>query len=169
VGQTRGQLKTRLSAHLSNIRKLKNTSISRHFNSSDHIVWRDLKIGIIDKITPSNTGLNIREATWIDLLNTIATGINQKDEARLILDYQTLAVARHFRHSSSCLPKISHKVQDVSTLALQHFRRIPWVRTRHPNQDERDTAITSNVPRVPQVRGTYYPLFTNTAAQTTGV
>jgi hypothetical protein len=172
VGQTRGQLKCRISAHLSNIRKFKNTSMARHFNSPGHIVWRDFKIGIIDMITPSNTGLNIREATWINLLNTIATGINEKDEARLTLDYQSLAVSRHFRHSPTCLPKITHHIREVSTLALQQYKRIPWVRTRHPNKLQRptandlqsSTASTPHVPRVPQVRGTLFPVLINSQA-----
>jgi hypothetical protein len=62
VGQTRSAIKTRLSAHLSNIRKFKDTSVSRHFNSQGHIVMRDLKISLIDHIKPSPLGLNIREA-----------------------------------------------------------------------------------------------------------
>jgi hypothetical protein len=108
---------------------------------------------------------NITEATWIHHLNTIAAGINRKDEARLILDYQILAVTRHFRHSPTCLPIILSKINDISTLALQHFKRIPWVRTRHPANDQRSAAALPNVTRLSQVRGPLYPLFVNTTTQ----
>jgi hypothetical protein len=165
IGQTRGPLKARLNAHLSNIRKYKNTSIARHFNSPDHNVARDFKIGIIDVIAPSISGLNIREATWIHHLDTIADGINEKDEARISLDYQTLAVAHHFRHSSTCLPKIISKIIDISTLSLQHYKRLPWVRTRYPINDQSNTAMLPDVPCVPQGRGTLFPVFVNSTAQ----
>jgi peptide-methionine (R)-S-oxide reductase len=134
VGQTTSPIKSRISAHLSNIRKFKNTSIAKHFNSPGHIVLRDFKIGIIDCISPSRLALNIREATWISQLNTIASGINEKDEARLSLEYQTLAISHHFKHSRTCLPKITSRVREVSTLNLQYYKRIAWVRTlkKHP-------------------------------------
>jgi hypothetical protein len=169
-------LKARISAHLSNIRRFKNTSIARHFNSPDHIVQRDFKIAIIDAITPSINGLNIREATWIHHLDTIAKGINEKDEARIGLDYQTLAVAQHFRHSKTCLPKITSTIKDISTLSLNQYKRLPWVRTRYPNQHQSNAASLPHVPhlqlqssaapvphasRPPHTRGTLYPMFTN--------
>jgi hypothetical protein len=165
VGQTRGTLKARLSAHLSNIRRFKNTSIARHFNGPDHIVQRDLKIAIIDVIAPSINGLNIREATWIHHLDTISNGINEKDEARIGLDYQTLAVAQHFRHSKTCLPKITSTIIDISTLSLNQYKRLPWGRTRHPNQHQSSAASLPHVPRLPHTRGTLYSVFTNSTAQ----
>ena len=167
VGQTKGPIKTRLFAHLSNIRKFKNTSVACHFNSPDHLAVRDLKIGIIDSNIPSSVGLNIREATWIHHLDTIASGINRKDEARLFLDYQILAVTRHFRHSPTCLPMIFSKIHDISTLALQHFKRIPWVRTRtgHPQNDQRPAAALPNVTRTPDIRPALYPMFINSTTR----
>jgi hypothetical protein len=153
IGQTRSAIKTRLSAHLSNIRKMKNTSISRHFNAHDHIVMRDLKISLLDHIKPSNSGLNIREAAWIHTLNTIAEGINEKDEARCSLEYQTLAIARHFRHSISCLPVVIPRMINITTLNLQLFKRVPWVRTQHPRNDQSANAAHTAVglPHIPRI------------------
>ena len=83
MGPTCNTLQSRMHNHLSNIRKQKNTSVFRHFNQKDHVIAQDyFKIGIIGSKV---NNINIVEAAWISVLDTIPSGINSKDEARIIL------------------------------------------------------------------------------------
>ena len=98
IEQTSGNLKSRIYNHLFNIHKMKNISIRKHFNSSGNVTLRDFKVSILDHNIPRN-GLNIRETMWISVLDTIPTGINMRDEARIQMEYQTLLTMKRFRHS----------------------------------------------------------------------
>jgi hypothetical protein len=85
VGLTTTTIKQRLSNHLSCIRNWRNTSVANHFIQADHVVQTDLKIGIID-MSPNNiTNLCIREGFWINSLQTVSKGINEREESNLIL------------------------------------------------------------------------------------
>jgi hypothetical protein len=75
VGQTKNTLKCRMQQHISGIRNSKPTSIAKHFNSPGHNIRANFKIAILQSnIKPQ--GLNISEATWISVLDTIPRGLN---------------------------------------------------------------------------------------------
>jgi hypothetical protein len=48
--------------------------------------------------------------------------INTKDEARIKLEFQSMAVVKHFRHSKSCTPLLIDRVTDIKTIDLRHYK-----------------------------------------------
>jgi hypothetical protein len=126
VGQTKMELKNRLQGHLSAIKLKKRTALAIHFNSPGHDLKKHLKIAIMDTTTPFHLGM--REAAWIHKLSTITHGLNLKDEARINLDFQLLLTSRHFLHSKSCLPYILPVVSNVTTMYLEHYKRLRYGR-----------------------------------------
>ena len=123
VGLTTNKLKHRMAGHLSSILNRKNTSIARHFNSQGHSTCH-FKVAIMDH-TLSKADLQIREAHWITQLQCVYLGINEKEEANYHLDYQVILLSRHFRHSKSCMPYLTHQIQDMKTMDLKIYKRIP--------------------------------------------
>jgi hypothetical protein len=98
---TSNTLKQRFSNHLSNnINNWGNTSMARHF-MNDHNIFSDLKLALLDQ-THDTLSLRIREGFWIRQLQTVSTGMNEKEEANLMIDYQVLNFVKHFRHCNTC-------------------------------------------------------------------
>jgi hypothetical protein len=112
-----------MAGHLASILNRKNTSIARHFNSQGHSTC-DFKVAIMDH-TLSKADLQIREAHWITQLQCVYLGINEKEEANYHLDYQVILLSRHFRHSKSCMPYLTHQIQNMKTMDLKIYKRIP--------------------------------------------
>jgi hypothetical protein len=82
-----------------------------------------LKFGIIDQ-SQSNKNLHIREGLWISTLQSVNRGINEREEANK-LDYQAMYYSKHFQHSTTCLPFMTSRITNVSTLALKPYKRNP--------------------------------------------
>jgi hypothetical protein len=112
-----------MSNHISTIKTWKNTSIARHFITHGHDIDIHFKIGIIDQISGDVSQLRIREGFWIYQLQTVTKGINEKEEANDIMDYQIINYTKHFRHSKSCTPYMIHTLKSMFTDQLKPYRR----------------------------------------------
>jgi hypothetical protein len=121
IGLTSQKLKQRLQNHISNIKTQKNTSVSRHFNSPGHSMDHHLKFAVIDH-TPSNKNLHIREGLWISVLGSVSCGINEREEANS-LDFQAFYYSKHYQHSRTCLPYMTSRITNITTLALKPYKR----------------------------------------------
>ena len=119
VGLTKNMLKSRIHNHLYNIRSEKNTSVAEHFTGHN---LNDLKIGILDT-SQNNEDLKIREGIWINILNTVANGINRREELYSKMDYQTLAYGKHFLHSRTCIPYFTTTLLSTLNLDLRAYRK----------------------------------------------
>jgi hypothetical protein len=97
------------------------TSVSRHFNSPNHRINEHIKFALIDE-SYSNVNLNIREGLWMNVLETVMKGINEKEES-CKLDYQGIIYSKHFHHSRTCLPYMTSKIKQVTTLPLRTYKR----------------------------------------------
>ena len=119
---TTNALKTRINNHLSNIRLWKNTSVAQHFLIEGHEISKHFRVAILDNCK-GGEATRIREGYWISALNTVNNGINLREESNLTMDYQTIMHARHFQHSTTCLPYFLTNLMEVRTLSLQHYKR----------------------------------------------
>ena len=124
VGMTTNTLKQRFSNHMSCIKNWRNTSVANHFIQAGHHADLDLKIGIIDEAPNNINNLRIREGFWINALQAVSKGINQREESNLSLNYQLISIAKHFRHSLTCAPYIICTLKDIHTNDLHRFRRV---------------------------------------------
>jgi hypothetical protein len=118
VGLTKNKLKSRIYNHLHNIRTQKDTSVAHHFRDHD---LNDLRIGILDT-SYNYEDLQIKEGIWINILNTVARGINRREELYSKMEYQTLAYGKHYLHSRTCLPHFTATLLSTSNLDLRAYR-----------------------------------------------
>jgi hypothetical protein len=131
-----------------------------HFIQAGHNAEQHLKVGIIDEAPNNVTNLRIREGFWINALQAVSKGINQREESNLSLNYQLINIAKHFRHSITCAPYITCMLKDIYTNDLHKFRRIilnPKPRSsasapKITHQDQRQAA--RHVKRAPR----FFPL-----------
>jgi hypothetical protein len=111
-----------MAIHRSTIKKQSNTSVAKHFNLENH-PQNGMKVAIPDHCNDIQN-LKQREAIWIDLLNTLHTGLNQRDEVTVTLHTDTLPAARHFKHSPTCWPYFLHSVKNIQQDDLKRFQRV---------------------------------------------
>jgi hypothetical protein len=121
---TTNTLKQRMFNHLSCIRNWRNTSVARHFIQAGHNVDKHFKVALIDHAFNNSENTAIREGFWIHELRTVSTGMNEKEEKNISMDYQVITLARHFHHSRTCAPYLTFNLVDVRTLNLNQYRRI---------------------------------------------
>jgi hypothetical protein len=112
-----------MSNHLSAINTWKDTSVAKHFMSHGHCVEEHFKIGIIDHTRGNIAHLKIREGFWIYTLQAVTKGINEKEEANQIMDYQILNHSKHFRHSKTCAPYLKFNLTAMMTDHLKAYKR----------------------------------------------
>jgi hypothetical protein len=98
--------------------------VARHFIQEDHEVKLHFKVGIIDCALGNTENTAIREGFWISELQTVSSGINEKEEMNMTMDYQLVTLARHFNHSKTCLPYMTFHLQEVRMLSLNRYRRV---------------------------------------------
>jgi hypothetical protein len=122
IGYTTHTLKERLSIHKSSIKRKDNTAIAKHFNMPGHAIHAHMKITILDTSQDLNQ-LKIKEALWIDKMNAINYGINERDEASHKLHPNTNIVARHFKHSQSSFPYFTSIIESITYNPLTQYKR----------------------------------------------
>ena len=101
-----------LNNHRTAIKNKKNFKISEHFNLPTHI-HRDLQIGVIEKRSTNIREIKTKEAFWIRWLNTVISGLNQKDEGILHLNPHSLHTAGHYEHSLECTPYLISYISEA--------------------------------------------------------
>jgi hypothetical protein len=122
VGYTTRTLKERMSIHKSSIKRKDNTAISKHFNLDGHAIHAHFRVTILDK-SEDIEQLKTKEALWIDKLNVINHGINERDEANHKLHPDINIIARHFKHSLNSLPYFTNKIKKIIYNPLMEYRR----------------------------------------------
>ncbi len=111
VGQCTTNLNLRLNNHLSHIRKLKTHGVSIHFQNHG---LENLKIGILEsRPNATQSELNIIEAYWIYKLDTINTGLNNRDESKYHIDQHVMNACRHLQHSADCCPYLNYYITET--------------------------------------------------------
>jgi predicted GIY-YIG superfamily endonuclease len=128
IGYTTRSLKERIAIHKSSIKRKDNTAIAKHFNQKGHATHAHLKVTILD--TSANIDqLKTKEALWIDKMNLINQGINERDEANFKLHPDTNITARHFKHSKNSYPYFTTVVTKILYNPLSQFKRSAPTRT----------------------------------------
>jgi predicted GIY-YIG superfamily endonuclease len=122
VGYTTRTLKERLSIHKSSIKRKDNTALAKHFMLPQHATHAHLRIAILDK-SEDITSLKMKEAIWIDKLNLITKGINERDEAAAHIHDNTNIAAGHFKHSPTCFPHFTNIVSKITYNPLLLYKR----------------------------------------------
>ena len=142
VGLTTNPIKQRMFNHLHNIKNWKNTSVAQHFMTAGHNIEDHFKVAIIDS-SKVLIDLKLREGVWMHVLNTVSDGINLRDEMRRNMDYQSIIYAQHFKHSRTCLPYFTHRIQQITTLDLKPYKRNPLKPHINVNRKNGKTATGS--------------------------
>ena len=88
------------------------------FIQAGHDMDKHFRVGLIDHAPNNNEVTAIREWFWIYELRTVSTGINEKEDKNISMDYKITALARHFHHSRTCLPYLTFNLLDARTLNL---------------------------------------------------
>jgi predicted GIY-YIG superfamily endonuclease len=122
VGYTTRSLKERLAIHKSSIKRKDKTAISTHFNTHGHAIHAHLRVTILDQ-AKTRSDLIIKEAIWIDKMDLINHGINERDEAAAYLHSDINLIARHFNHSDTCFPHFTSTINSVLYNPLTHYRK----------------------------------------------
>lgn len=102
VGYTTTRLKDRINNHRSTIKLHKDTAIAEHFNQENH-KFTEATFYILE-YSHNPKQLPVKEATWINLLHTIETGINRRDERLFIMNPNIIHNSAHFLHSENAEP-----------------------------------------------------------------
>jgi hypothetical protein len=121
IGHTTRSLKERMAIHKCSIRRKDNTAIARHFNLPGHSIHTDFKIAILDKCDKKEN-LRLMEAIWINKLNLVSMGINERDEGSS-LNEDIMQSATHFHHSRTCRPYILFHTLSITINPLLKFKR----------------------------------------------
>ena len=113
VGMTTNKVRDRLHQHCAAVLNKKATSVSKHFSENNHSVT-DMQLGLLESsISIPRKYLQVKEATWIHLLEATTHGINRKDETEYARNPNTTQIIKHFRHHIVCTPYLTAHIEDM--------------------------------------------------------
>ena len=102
---TLNPLRARINNHRSAIHTGKTNAVANHYRNHD---VNNMQVAILEcPPNASNRQLQVKEAIWINLLNTLSEGLNIKDETLITLNPHTLHTMEHFQHWLTCTPYLT--------------------------------------------------------------